>query len=157
MSQAFSKAGLLLVVMCFATRAACAQSVTQEGEASVYANHFKGKPTATGAPYDPNALTAASRELPLGSRAQVTNLENGKTVTVEINDRGPYAKGRVIDLSKKAADKLGVEKRGGVADVKVEAHAARQPTAELKTKIVEKAAAQRRNRSRTHQKARTLP
>ena len=120
----------------------------------MYANHLKGKPTATGEAYDPNALTAASRELPLGATAQVTNLENGKTVTVEINDRGPYAKGRVIDLSRKAADRLGVEKRQGVADVKVEAHAARQPTADLRTKVAEKATAQR---TKNAQRARSKP
>ncbi len=143
MHRRFHDLHLLLIAMCLAARGACAQSVIQQGEASVYANHFKGKPTATGEPYDPNALTAASRELPLGATAQVTNLENGKTVTVEINDRGPYAKGRIIDLSKRAADRLGVEKRQGVADVRVEARAARQPTAGLKTKVAEKAAAQR--------------
>ena len=137
----------MIAMMCLGS-AAYAQTFVQKGEASVYANHFKGKPTATGEPYDPNDLTAASRELPFGAKAQITNLENGKTVTVEINDRGPYAKGRVIDLSKKAADKLGIEKRQGVADVKIEAHAQRQPTTELKMKIAERAVAQRAKQRR---------
>lgn len=152
MRRAFYDIPLLLAVMCFEARGACAQTaVIQHGEASIYANSFRGERTATGALYDPNALTAASRALPLGAKAQVTNLENGKTVTVEINDRGPYAKGRIIDLSKKAADALGVGKKQGVAAVKVEAHAERQPTAELEAEIADMAAAQReKERSAQH-------
>ncbi len=147
--------------MCLAARAACAQTVVQHGDASFYANHFRGKPTATGEPYDPNALTAASRVLPLGATAQVTNLQNGRTVTVEINDRGPYTKGRIIDLFKNAAEKLGIGKRQGVASVKVEAHAQRQPTAGLKAQVAEMATAQRakerRADRRVRQKAKARP
>ncbi|MBY0509892.1 MAG: septal ring lytic transglycosylase RlpA family protein [Rhodospirillaceae bacterium] len=89
---------------------------------------------------DQNALTAASKNLPLGTRAKVTNLETGKSVDVEINDRGPYAPGRVIDLSKRAAEKVDLTKEDGIARVKVEAKASSQPTPELKEKIAETAA-----------------
>ena len=81
-------------------------------------------------------MTAASRDLPLGSNAKVTNLKNGKSVNVEITDRGPYAKGRVIDLSKRAANSIGIDKQQGVAPVRVEASANAQPTAELKQQVV---------------------
>jgi rare lipoprotein A len=111
------------------------QPVTlQRGEASFYHDEFEGKKTATGETFSQQKLTAASRVLPLGSRVTVTNVENGKQVTVKINDRGPYVDGRVIDLSKKAARKLGIVKQG-VAPVRVEARPSRQPTAELKEAV----------------------
>lgn len=78
---------------------------TQQGIASWYggSDGFEGKPTASGEIYDGSQLTAAHRELPLGTVVDVTNLENGKTVRVRVNDRGPFVKGRVIDLSRTAA------------------------------------------------------
>jgi rare lipoprotein A len=88
--------------------------VTQRGEASWYGPGFHGKKTASGQIYNQNAMTAAHRTLPLGTRVMVTNLENGKQVKVTINDRGPYVKGRIIDLSKAAARKLGFVKIGTV-------------------------------------------
>jgi rare lipoprotein A len=91
----------------------------QVGKASYYGEWHQGKPTASGEKFDMNDLTAAHRSLPLGTEARVTNLENGKAVDVVVNDRGPMIKGRVIDLSKKAAEKIGVAKKG-VARVKVE-------------------------------------
>lgn len=136
---------MVFAIPCVTGDPARAQStVVQHGEASVYSNRLHGRMTATGDRYDPHALTAASRELPLGASADVTNVENGKRVTVKINDRGPYAKKRVIDLSRAAATRLGIEQKAGVALVKVEAHAAAQPTPELKTEISGKAAAQYR-------------
>jgi rare lipoprotein A len=90
------------------------------GKASVYHDHFQGRKTATGETFSQHKLTAASRELPLGSKATVTNRANGKSVDVEVNDRGPYVHGRVIDLSKTAAQQIGVDKQG-VAPVIVEA------------------------------------
>ena len=84
----------------------------QEGNASYYADSFQGKKTASGASYDQNALTAAHRTLPFGTKVKVTYLKTGKSVVVEINDRGPYAKGRIIDLSTAAARKIGMIKRG---------------------------------------------
>jgi hypothetical protein len=110
-------------------------AVEQQGQASYYSNRLQGKKTASGAPMDQGAMTAASRKLPLGAKAKVTNLETGKTADVKINDRGPVAKGRVIDVSKKAANQLGIKKDEGVAPVKVEAKPAEQPTPELKQKV----------------------
>ena len=89
------------------------------GEASWYGGDFNGKTTASGHTFDETKMTAAHRTLPLGSKAKVTNLDNGKSVEVEINDRGPYAKGRIIDLSHAAAKVLGIGDRG-TARVSVE-------------------------------------
>ncbi|MET0500414.1 MAG: septal ring lytic transglycosylase RlpA family protein [Candidatus Binatia bacterium] len=97
--------------------------VEQIGEASFYGQGFHGKKTATGEKFDQNDLTAAHPTLPLGTQATVTNLETGKSVDVEINDRGPYVKGRDIDLSKGAAKELDMTK-DGVAPVKIEAEVA---------------------------------
>lgn len=91
----------------------------QSGTASYYGPEFAGRPTASGEPHDPKDMTAASRTLPLGTKAKVTNKETGKSVAVEVNDRGPYAKGRIIDVSPKAAARLGM-KDDGVAPVKVQ-------------------------------------
>ena len=94
--------------------------VEQVGEASFYGAGFHGKKTATGEKFNQNEKTAAHPTLPLGTKATVTNLENGRSVDVKINDRGPYVKGRDIDLSKSAAKELGMTK-DGVAPVKIEA------------------------------------
>ena len=91
----------------------------QTGQASYYGREFAGKPTASGEPFRPEELTAASRSLPLGTTAKVTNLETGKSVTVEVNDRGPYEKGRILDVSRKAAEHLEM-KADGVATVQVQ-------------------------------------
>ena len=77
-----------------------------------------GRPTASGEVYDPNELTAASKTLPLGSTVEVTNPSNGRSVRVRINDRGPYVKGRSIDLSKRAAEEIGLTEKG-VGKVKI--------------------------------------
>jgi rare lipoprotein A len=77
-----------------------------------------GTKTAGGAPAKDGKLTAASKSLPLGTKAKVTNVETGKSVKVTVTDRGPYKKGRIIDVSRKAAVKLGM-KDDGVAPVKV--------------------------------------
>ena len=92
----------------------------QEGEASYYGEEFQGKPTASGEPFDQDGMTAAHPALPLGSEVTVTDPSTGKQVEVEVNDRGPYAEGRSIDLSKGAAEELGITKEG-VADVEIEA------------------------------------
>ena len=89
------------------------------GTASWYGPGFHGKKTASGEIYDQNKLTAAHKTVPLGSKARVTNLENGSTVEVEINDRGPYVEGRIIDLSRAAAGVLGFVE-SGTAPVRVE-------------------------------------
>jgi rare lipoprotein A len=113
--------------------------VVHEGEASFYGKGFHGKKTATGERFDQNKMTAASRELPLGTVATVTNKENGKEVEVEINDRGPYAEGRVLDLSQGAAEKLDMIK-DGVEDVRVEVKPSEQPTPKAREKVEDKAA-----------------
>jgi rare lipoprotein A len=83
-----------------------------EGTASWYGWDFAGKLTSNGEVYDMNAMTAAHKTLPLGTVVKVTDLDNGKTVEVRINDRGPYVKGRIIDLSRAAAEALGVNVKG---------------------------------------------
>ena len=79
-----------------------------KGRASWYGADFQGSPTASGEPFDMYGLTAAHRTLPLGSRARVTNLDNGRSVVVRINDRGPYRGGMMIDLSYGAAREIGM-------------------------------------------------
>jgi len=90
----------------------------QVGVASYYGEEFNGRPTASGEIFDMNALTAAHRTLPLGTKVRVTNLENGRTVVVKINDRGPFVDGRILDLSKAAAKELGLLE-SGTAIVKI--------------------------------------
>jgi rare lipoprotein A len=80
----------------------------EEGVASVYANGLAGRLTANGEHYDPSALTAAHKSLPLGTRVRVVSLSNGRSVWVRINDRGPYVSGRIIDLSSAAAAQIGL-------------------------------------------------
>lgn len=92
----------------------------QEGKASYYANSLHGKRTASGERYHRKKLTAAHRTLPLGSRVKVTNVRNGKWVIVRINDRGPYSKKYIIDLSYRAARHLGMTQGNGHATVVVE-------------------------------------
>jgi len=89
------------------------------GDASWYGPGFRGKTTASGEVFDETKMTAAHKTLPLGTKAKVTNLKDGKSVQVEINDRGPYAEGRIIDLSSAAAKALGIVDRG-VVKVRVE-------------------------------------
>ena len=94
-------------------------SYDETGIASWYGPGFHGKLTANGEIYDQNAMTAAHRTLPMPSMVQVTNLGNGRSIRVRINDRGPFAHGRIIDLSKKAAELLGF-RRQGTAKVRVQ-------------------------------------
>lgn len=86
----------------------------QHGKASIYSRRFAGKTMADGTPMNPNANIAASKTLPLGTKAQVTNLRNGRSTEVEIRDRGPYVKGRIVDLSPKAASEVGATHEGVV-------------------------------------------
>ncbi|MEO1051341.1 MAG: septal ring lytic transglycosylase RlpA family protein [Bacteroidota bacterium] len=92
---------------------------TQTGKASYYADKFEGRATASGEKYKHSKPTAAHRTLPFGTKVKVTNLANNKSVVVKINDRGPYVDGRVIDLSKSAAETLGFV-NDGLAEVKIE-------------------------------------
>lgn len=97
-----------------------ASGFRQVGLASWYGPGFHGRTTASGERFDQNDLTAAHRKLPLGTEVKVTNLQNGRSIVVEINDRGPYIDGRVIDVSKAAARRLGIVEEG-VAKVRIEA------------------------------------
>jgi rare lipoprotein A len=96
-----------------------AETFRQVGRASWYGPYHHGRKTANGEIFNMNALTAAHRTLPLGTRVKVTNLENGRAVVVRLNDRGPYIDGRIIDLSRKAAEVLGMAEKG-LAQVSVE-------------------------------------
>jgi rare lipoprotein A len=87
-------------------------------KASYYGPGFSGRRTASGERFNPNGMTAASKTLPIGSVVQVTNPENGRSVNVRINDRGPYVRGRGLDLSKGAARRIGLTQKG-VARVQV--------------------------------------
>ncbi len=95
------------------------QGADQVGIASWYGNQHQGRLTASGEPFDERKLTAAHRTLPLDTRLKVTNLENGRSIEVKVNDRGPYIAGRMLDLSTLAAKMLGMEKEG-LALVRIE-------------------------------------
>ena len=90
----------------------------QVGLASFYSRGEAGKPMASGAPLDPDKMTAASRTLPLGTQARVVNVETGQAADVTVTDRGPYVGDRVVDVTPKAAERLGI-KEAGVAKVEV--------------------------------------
>lgn len=83
-----------------------------EGSASYYSDLLEGRPTASGQPYRGSELTAAHRTLPFGSRVRVTNLANGNSVVVRVNDRGPFARRHVVDVSRAAAGRLGILAEG---------------------------------------------
>ncbi len=119
----FIRGALLVVIL---TLAACApyhakrRSIKYEatGVASWYGPGFAGRKTACGERYKPSGMTAAHKTLPFGTAVKVTNLDNDRSIVVRINDRGPYVRGRIIDLSQGAAKKLGVIGTG-TANVKV--------------------------------------
>ncbi len=129
-----SRTGGLLGLMLMAIAALAAGCSTQSTEtpttaisgpvggsltrASWYGPGFNGRRTSDGEVFHENALTAASRTLPIGSRVRVTNLSDGRSVIVRINDRGPYVRGRGIDLSERAAREIGLD-HAGVARVRV--------------------------------------
>lgn len=89
------------------------------GLASWYGGKYHGRLTANGESFDKNALTAAHRSLPFGTRVRVTNLANGRSLLLRINDRGPFVDGRIIDVSQRAAEQLGF-KNEGITRVRVE-------------------------------------
>ena len=90
------------------------------GMASVYSHRFAGRKMADGTRMDPRDDNAASKTLPLGTEAKVTNLETGRSANVTIRDRGPYVKGRIVDLSPATAEQIGITPKEGVAKVQVE-------------------------------------
>lgn len=91
----------------------------ETGTASFYGSRHHGKRTASGEPFDQHGLTAAHRTLPFGTRVMVTNLKNDRSVVVRINDRGPHTRGRLIDVSRAAAQQLDMI-RSGTARVRVQ-------------------------------------
>jgi len=99
--------------------AATRKHAPQIGTASWYGREHAGRRTASGIRFDPDHLTAAHRHLPLGSKVRVTHVASGQSVIVTINDRGPYVRGRIIDLSRAAAVQLGM-RASGLATVRVE-------------------------------------
>jgi rare lipoprotein A len=102
------------------------------GKASIYAKRFVGHKMADGAPMRPQGNNAASKTLPIGTTAKVTNVETGASAVVKIEDRGPYVKGRIVDLSPSTAQKIGVDAKDGVAKVSVEPIAVPLPNGDVK-------------------------
>jgi rare lipoprotein A len=98
--------------------AGCGRKITETGKASYYADKFQGRKTANGETFKQSKKTAAHKTLPFGTMVKVKNLANGRSVKVRINDRGPFVKGRTIDLSKRAAKKINLV-NAGVADVEI--------------------------------------
>jgi len=94
-------------------------SYVETGRASFYANKHQSKKTASGELYDPKLNTAAHRTLPFNTKVRVTNMENGKSVVVKINDRGPFVKDRILDLSQSAFHSI-ASTSSGVIEVKIE-------------------------------------
>jgi rare lipoprotein A len=92
---------------------------TESGKASYYAMKFQSKKTASGELYDRDKKTAAHKKLPFGTKVRVTNVKNSKSVTVKINDRGPFVKGRIVDLSSSAFSRI-ADLGAGVIEVKIE-------------------------------------
>jgi len=107
----------LFSVLAICIFTSCA-SVKEEGKASYYADKFNGRKTASGSTFRQRKRTAAHRTLPFGTKLKVKNLDNGRTVHVKVTDRGPFVQGRMLDLSKKAARKLGMLQQG-VANVEI--------------------------------------
>jgi len=118
---------LFLAVFCILAGCTTAQhgpggswiGFTETGQASFYADKYQNRKTANGKLYRHNLKTAAHKKLPFGSIVRVTNTKNGKSIDVEINDRGPFVKGRIIDLSKSAFSRIG-NTSSGLIKVKIE-------------------------------------
>ena len=110
---------LIILITLLTIGFSCQAQKSETGMASFYGDAFEGKPTASGEPYRASRLTAAHRTLPFDTRVRVTNLSNDRSVIVKVNDRGPYAKERIIDLSRAAAVKLDYIDKG-VTRVRIE-------------------------------------
>ncbi len=102
----------VLPLLLFFSISAFSQPKLQTGKASFYGEKFDGKPTASGEMFQSSKLTAAHPNLPFGTKVKVTNLVNHKSVIVRVNDRGPFVMGRIIDVSKAAAEMLGFIAKG---------------------------------------------
>ncbi|HJV20831.1 MAG TPA: septal ring lytic transglycosylase RlpA family protein [Sediminibacterium sp.] len=108
----------MLLCSCHRKTGAGGRSGTESGYASYYADKYEGRKTSNGEIFRQRKLTAAHKTLPFGTKVKVTNLSNGQTVKVRINDRGPFIEGRIIDLSKAAARKVNMI-NAGVTKVKI--------------------------------------
>lgn len=111
-------AAAMLLCSCHRKTGAGSRPGTESGYASYYADKYDGRKTSNGEIFRQRKLTAAHKTLPFGTKVKVTNLSNGKTVKVRINDRGPFIEGRIIDLSKAAAKKVNMIS-AGVTKVKI--------------------------------------
>ncbi|MHC8370259.1 septal ring lytic transglycosylase RlpA family protein [Pseudomonas sp. MDT1-85] len=121
MKRLFSTCALLsLLAGCASTDAIDPHGYDKSGVASYYGAKHHGKRTASGERFNKNSLTAAHRQLPFGTRVKITNLNNDRSCVVRVNDRGPYSRGRLIDVSREAAEQLGML-RSGTAKVRVQA------------------------------------
>ena len=109
----------ILISLPMSASARVKEGHTQKGEASYYHDSLHGRKTASGEVYNKKIRSAAHKSLPLGTKVRVTKLSSGKSILVRINDRGPFVKGRIIDLSRRAARELGIIS-SGVAKVAVE-------------------------------------
>lgn len=110
---------LFLFLISILLLSSCSPKVTQTGKASYYAKKFNGRKTASGEKFRSHKRTAAHKTLPFGTKVKVTNLRNGRSVKVRINDRGPFVAGRIIDLSRKAAKKIDMIDEG-VGSIKIQ-------------------------------------
>ena len=104
----------LTAALALASCAGSKSAFVQTGQGSYYADKFAGRPTASGVPYRPGQMTAAHNTLPFGTLIKVTNGRNGRSVAVTVNDRGSHVKGRIVDVSKKAARQLDLIEAGVV-------------------------------------------
>ena len=119
MLRLFSATALFTLLAGCANQIIDPRGYDETGKASYYGSQHHGNRTASGERFNQNGLTAAHRQLPFGTRVKVTNLDNDKNVVVRINDRGPHARGRLIDLSRAAAEQIGML-RSGTAPVRVQ-------------------------------------
>ena len=108
---------LVALAACGSSRRAFTKSV-ETGQGSYYADRFAGHLTASGVPYRPDGLTAAHNSLPFGTQIEVTNVRTNQSVRVVVNDRGPHVRGRIVDVSKRAAAQIGLLE-AGVAPVRL--------------------------------------
>lgn len=114
MKKTLITAGLLTGLMPFASSVTANSGIghVQKGIASFYHDSLHGRKTASGQVYNKHRLSAAHKTLPLGTRIRVTDTQTGRSIIVRVNDRGPFVKGRIVDLSKEAARELGIVDRG---------------------------------------------
>ena len=117
--EIMNKSSTLLLFSCCFLVACQTLGSGMAGKASYYAHQYHGRPTASGEPYNMYAMTAAHPSLPFGTLLRVTNLQNGRSVIVRVNDRGPFKAGRVVDVSLAAAEQLGLI-LPGTAEVRLE-------------------------------------